>query len=100
MAIFPIFFLGNIGQENIFYDILERKNANLGYKTRSLKSQKIDIFSNWLTHGFLPKMAIFPVFLGEGGGGYIGHEDVFYDILERKNAFLSCKSKKFKKSKN
>ena len=27
-----VFFLGNIGQENVFYDILERKNAFLGYK--------------------------------------------------------------------
>ena len=25
MAIFQVFFLGNIGQENVFYDILERK---------------------------------------------------------------------------
>ena len=33
MDIFPSFvFLGNIGQENVFYDILERKNAFLGYK--------------------------------------------------------------------
>ena len=24
---FQLFFLGNIGQENVFYDILERKNA-------------------------------------------------------------------------
>ena len=30
MAIFPRFFLGNIGQENVFDDILERKNAFLG----------------------------------------------------------------------
>ena len=27
MAIFPTFFLGNIGQENVFYDILERKKT-------------------------------------------------------------------------
>ena len=27
---YVIFFLGNIGQENMFYDILERKNAFLG----------------------------------------------------------------------
>ena len=27
---FNIFFLGNIGQANVFYDILERKNAFLG----------------------------------------------------------------------
>ena len=32
--------------------------------------------------------------------GIIGQEDIFYDILERKNAFLGCKNKKFKKSKN
>ena len=31
--------------------------------------------------------------------GNIGQENVFYDILERKNVFLSCKKKKFKKSK-
>ena len=30
----------------------------------------------------------------------IGQENVFYDILERKNAFLGNKNKKFKKSKN
>ena len=30
----------------------------------------------------------------------IGQENVFYDILERKNAFLAYKNIKFKKSKN
>ena len=44
MAIFPTFFLGNIGQENIFYDILERKNAFLGCKNKKFKKSKIDIF--------------------------------------------------------
>ena len=34
MAVFPTFFLGNIGQENVFYDILERQNAFLGYKNK------------------------------------------------------------------
>ena len=56
------FYLGNIGQENIFYDILERKIAFLGYKIKKFKSQKIDIFPKGLTHGFSPKMAIFPTF--------------------------------------
>ena len=32
--------------------------------------------------------------------GNIGQENVFYDILERKNAFVGNKNKKFKKSKN
>ena len=37
MAIFPTFFLGNIGKENVFDDILERKNAFLGYKNKKSK---------------------------------------------------------------
>ena len=100
---FQLFFLGNIGQENLFYDILERKNAFLAYKNKKFKtsknwhfskevntwfwsknghlfnfffknektlfyaiktrrstSRKIDIFPKGLTHGFGPKMAIFP----------------------------------------
>ena len=32
--------------------------------------------------------------------GNIDQENVCYDILEQKNAFLRCKNKKFKKSKN
>ena len=29
--------LGNIGQENVFYDILEQKHAFLGYKNKNFK---------------------------------------------------------------
>ena len=36
-------FLGNIGQENVFYDIPEQKNAFLGYKNKKFKKSK-----NWL----------------------------------------------------
>ena len=57
------FFLGNIGQENVFYDILERKNAFLGYKNKKSKKSKNWHFPKGLTHGFGPKMAIFPTFL-------------------------------------
>ena len=39
---FQLFFLGNIGQENVFYDILERKNDFLGYKNKKFKNSK-----NW-----------------------------------------------------
>ena len=59
---FQLFFLGSMGQENVFCDILERIKAFLGYKKRSSKSRKIDIFPKGLTHGFGPKMAIFPTF--------------------------------------
>ena len=65
---FQLFLLGNIGQGNVLYDILERKNDFLGYKKKSLKSRKIDIFQKGLTHGFGPKMAISrPYFLGKRG---------------------------------
>ena len=54
------------------------------------------MFPKGLTHGFGLKMAIFPTFLL----GKIGQENVFYDNLQRKNAFLRYKNKRFKKSKN
>ena len=38
------FFLGNIDQENVFYDILQQQNAFLGYKKRSSKIRKTGIF--------------------------------------------------------
>ena len=59
MADFPTLFLGNIRQETVFYDILEQKNAFLGYKNKKFKSPKIDIFPKGLTHGFGLKIAIF-----------------------------------------
>ena len=84
MAIFPTFFLGNIGQENVFYDILERKNAFLGYKNKTFKKSKNWHFSKGVNPWFWSKTAIFSSFFL----GNVGQENVFYDILERKNAFL------------
>ena len=89
MAIFP----------NFFFRQYKPGKCVLRYfrtKKRLSKSGKIDIFPKGLTHGFGPKMAIFPTFFL----GNITQEDVFYDILERKNAFLGYKNNKFKKSKN
>ena len=65
-----LFFLGNIGKENVFYDILERKK-----RPSSLKKQEVQKVEK-------------------------GKENVFYDIVERKNDFLGCENKKFKKSKS
>ena len=56
---FRLFFLANVGQENVFDYILERKNAFLGYKNNKFKKRKIDIFQKGLTHSFGPTMAIF-----------------------------------------
>ena len=63
MAIFPFFFLiETIGQEDVLYDILEGYNAFPSYNQKFKKS-KIEIFPKGLTHGFGPRMAIFPSFL-------------------------------------
>ena len=35
-----IFWLGNIGKEKFFYDILEEKNAFLGYKNKKFEESK------------------------------------------------------------
>ena len=151
MAIFPtFFFLGNVRQENVFYDIVERRNAFLSDKNEKFKrsknwrfckgvnpwfwskkidifptfffrqnrplkcltatkkrlsrlkiqevkkSRKIDLFPKGLTLGFGPKWPFFQLF----SLGNIGEENVFYDILIGKNAFLGYKNKKFKNSKN
>ena len=34
---FQLLFLGNIGQEIVFYDILETENALVGYKNNKFK---------------------------------------------------------------
>ena len=98
MAIFPTFFFQAIQDRKMSLMIFQNEKTPFqAIKTRSRKSRKIDIFPKGLTHGFSPKMAIFPTFLFLGN---IGQENVFYDILERKNAFLGYKNKKSKKSKN
>ena len=94
---FQLFFLRNIGEENVFYDILERKNAFLSYKNKKFKKSKNWHFSKGVNPWFWSKNGHFSNFFFLGN---IGQENVFYDILERKNAILSYKNKKFKKSKN
>ena len=94
---FRLFFLGNIRQENVYYDILDWKNAFLGYKNKMSKKSKNWHFSQGVNPMVLvQKWPFFQLFFLRN----IGQENVFYDILERKNAFLGYKNKKFKKSKN
>ena len=73
-----------------------KKKPFQAIKRRCSKSRKIDIFLKGLTHGFSPKMAIFPTFFLS----IIRKENVFYDILERERTFLGYKNKWFKKSEN
>ena len=79
-----------------FTTFYNEKTPFKAIKTTSSKSRKIEIFPKGLTRGFGPKMAIVPFFFLEN----MGQQNVFYDILERKNAFLDYKNNKFKKSKN
>ena len=72
------------------------KNAILGYKNKKFKKSKIDIFPKglpwfWSKNGHFSNL----FYLGN-----IGEENVFYDILERKNAFVGYKIRNFKNSKN
>ena len=94
---FQLFCKGNIGKVNVFYHILERKNALLGYKNKKFKNSKNWHFSKGVNPWFWSKNGHFSNFFFLGN---IGQKNVFYDILERKNAFLGYKIKKIKKSIN
>ena len=76
----------------MFYDILERKNACLGYKDEEFKKSKNWDFPMLLVQKW-PYFQLF--FLGN-----IGQKNVFYDILEPKNACQGYKNNKFQKAKN
>ena len=86
-------FLDNIVQENVFYDILERKNAVLGYKNKKFKNwhfckgvnpwfwSKIGHFSNFFLRQYRPGKCLLR-------------------YPRTKKPFLSYKNNKFKKVKN
>ena len=93
---FQLFFIGNICQENVFYYILEWKNAFLGYKNKNSKQSKKWHFSKRVNPWFWYKndhFSNFFFFRQYKPGKYR------YDNLERKNAFLGYKNEKLKKSK-
>ena len=86
------FILRKIGQENEFHPILQRKNASLEHKNSKSKKSK-----NWDFSMVLVKIWQCWHLLIQSK---IGQESAFYDILEKKNAFLEYKNKKSEKSKN
>ena len=97
MAIVTTYFFKAIQARKMSFMIFQNEITPFqAIKTRSSKSRKIFIFPKGLTHGFGPKMAVFPTFFL----GNIDQENVFYDILEQKSTFLGYINKKFKKSKN
>ena len=81
----------------MFYDVLQRKNAFLGYKNNKFQKAKNWDFSKGVNLCFWSKNGHFSNFFL----GNVGQQNVFYDILEtKKNAFLGYKNEEFKKSKN
>ena len=87
MPIFATFFLGNRGQENVFYDILERKSKKFKKSKNWDFSKQVNPWF-WSENGHFSNFFFF---------GHIRQENVFYVFLERKNTFLGYKNKKVKK---
>ena len=59
---FHLFFKGNIGQENAFYDILERKNVFPSYKKKKFKKWKNCHFFKGVSPWFWSKIGHFSKF--------------------------------------
>ena len=98
---FKLFFFQAIQARKISITIFYNENTPFqAIKTRSSKSRKLDIFLKvflaYIAMVLVQKWPFFQIFFLD----IIGQENVFYDILERKNAFLGFKNKKLKKSKN
>ena len=89
---FHLFILGNIGQENVFYDILERKNSFLGFYKQEVQTVENLRF----LERFWCRIGNFSIFFILSN---IGNKDVLHDIIKRKNAFLGYKNETFKKLK-
>ena len=96
MPFFQLFFFSKYRPGNVFYDILKGNSAFLGYKNKEFKKSKNWHFSKGVNQWFWFKNDHLSNFYFLGN---IGSENVFYDILEGKNAFLGYKNKKFEKSK-
>ena len=62
LRFFQLFFLGIIGQENVFDDILERQNAFLDYKNKNFKKSKNWHFSKGVNPSFTSKNGHFSNF--------------------------------------
>ena len=82
-----------MGQENVFYDILDREKTFLGYKSKKFKQTKTWHFSKGVNPWFWSKNVHFSNFFLLVN---IVHENVLYDILKRKNAFLGYENKMWK----
>ena len=91
------FYFSKIGHENVFCDILGKKNAFLGYKKKKFKKPKNCDFSKGVNPWFWYKNGHFSnSFFRKNGPG----KCLLRSSRTKKNAFLGYKSRKIKKWKN
>ena len=97
-AFFQLFLFSNMGQENVYYKILEKKKRlSKLWKQEVQKVEKLKMFPKGVRKWFWSKNGHFENFFFFGN---IGEENVFYDILEGKSTFLGYKNKKCNNTKN
>ena len=90
-----LLFLGNIGKENVFYDILERKNVFLADKNKKFKKSNNLHFSKGVNPWFSPKNGhFFNFFFKE----IKGKKMCFTIIWNEKTPFQAIKRRSFKHS--
>ena len=93
---FQLFFLGNKGQENVFYDILHRKSAFLGFKNKKIKKSQNLHFSKGVNPCFWSKNGHFSNFLFQA----IQARKMSFTILQNeKTPFKAIKTRSSKSRK-
>ena len=80
-----------------FTRFYNKKATFQAIKTRSSESRKIDIYPKGLTHGFGPKMAIFPTFFFNA---ILARKLSFTKFYHVKSTFQAIKTRSLKQSKN
>ena len=96
MAIFSNFSFQAKQAGKMFFTILNKKSPFQGKRRRRLKFEKVTFFQRGGPMVLVQNWPFFRLFFFGG----MGQENVFYDILERRNVFLGYKNKMFKKSKS
>ena len=92
---FKLFFLGNISQKSVFYDILEQKKAFLGYKNKKFTNSKNWHFSKGVNPWLWSKNGHFSNFFFR----QYKPKKCLLRYSRTNTAFLGYKNKKLKKFK-
>ena len=94
---FSQLFFSVIQPSKISFTIIQNEKTPLqAIKTKSSKSHTIDIFSNWLTHAFGPKMTIFPTFFVQA----IQAKKMSFTKFQNKKTLLQAIKRRSSKSHN